>query len=148
MAYFSIIVATVVVQDGKLLLVQEGKEIALGKWNVSSGHVEVRENIVNAAKREFKEETGLDAAIQGIIAIESYGGREDSQVVKFIFKGELLSNQEPRVDGKEILAVKWFTFEEIKQMKEQLRNQKTMENILARLAKHEIYSLDILKDYL
>ena len=45
-------------EDGKILL---GKEVGFETWSLPGGHVEQGEGPVEAAKREFKEETGLTA---------------------------------------------------------------------------------------
>ena len=56
----TLFVSTVVVKDGKLLVVQEGKDNygQLGTWNFPAGHVELGEGLVEAAVREAKEESG------------------------------------------------------------------------------------------
>lgn len=47
-------------KDRKILLVASVKQG--GKWTLPGGHVEPGEKIIEAAIREVKEETGLDAA--------------------------------------------------------------------------------------
>ena len=44
---------------GRLLLVQRGKEPAIGRWSVPGGHVEPGETGEDAVVREVAEETGL-----------------------------------------------------------------------------------------
>ena len=52
-------VAAVMVRDGKLLLIRRGAEPSKGKWSVPGGRVEFGETLVEAVKREVREETGL-----------------------------------------------------------------------------------------
>ena len=53
-------VSAVILEDGKIVLVKRGVEPALRKWSIPGGAVELGENVREAAKREAKEECGLD----------------------------------------------------------------------------------------
>jgi len=64
---FVVCVDGVYVKDGKLLLLKRNVEPFKGCWHVVGGHVEENESLKEAVKREFKEETGLDVAVGGII---------------------------------------------------------------------------------
>jgi 8-oxo-dGTP diphosphatase len=47
-------------EDGKILLVERGKEPLKGYWSIPGGIVETGEKLVEAIRREVAEETGLD----------------------------------------------------------------------------------------
>ena len=102
-----IIVGGVLEKDGKYLLVQEAQEKCYGKWNLPAGHLDPNETIIEAAKREIKEESGLDVELTGVCQI---GNRklEDDVFVSVIFS---------------TLDVKWFSYEELLSMKAQLRSE-------------------------
>lgn len=104
-----------------ICLIQKGDEILLGykkkgfgqgRWNGFGGKIEPNESIEAAAKREVKEESGLDA-----INIEKFGILEfgfdkkpDLEIEAHVFKckdfeGELIESEE--------MASKWFPIREI-----------------------------------
>ena len=72
----------VVVQDGRLLLVQRAIEPHLGWWDIPGGFLEGREHPKEGARREVREETGLEVEILGLVGIfmgsYPYGPEEDS----------------------------------------------------------------------
>lgn len=52
-------VGGVVIHEGRVLLVQRGKEPAFGRWSIPGGRVELGETLEEAVEREIREETGL-----------------------------------------------------------------------------------------
>jgi ADP-ribose pyrophosphatase YjhB (NUDIX family) len=64
---FVVCVDGVYVKGGKILLFRRAVEPFNGCWHVAGGHVEENESLKEALKREFKEETGLDVSLGGII---------------------------------------------------------------------------------
>ena len=116
-----IIVGGVLEKDGKYLLVQEAQEKCYGKWNLPAGHLDPNETIIEAAKREIKEESGLDVELTGVCQI---GNRklEDDVFISVIFSTKVLGG-DIKFDPNEILDVKWFSYEELLSMKAQLRSE-------------------------
>lgn len=64
---FVVCVDGVYVKDRKILLLKRSVEPFKGCWHVVGGHVDEDESLKAAVKREFKEETGLDVTVGGII---------------------------------------------------------------------------------
>lgn len=62
-------VAAVIFKREEVLLVRRGQEPAKGVWSLPGGLVEVGESLVEAVKREIKEETGLTVGILGVTAV-------------------------------------------------------------------------------
>ena len=62
--------------DGKIVLVERGVEPFRGKWAIPGGGVEIGETVENAARREAKEETGLDIKLKKIVGIYSDPDRD------------------------------------------------------------------------
>ena len=50
-----------------LLLIERGRGVAVGEWSVPGGRVEFGETLVEAARREVAEETGLDVVIGDVV---------------------------------------------------------------------------------
>ena len=110
-----VIVGGVIEKDGKYLLVQEAKKCR-GKWNLPAGHLDIGETILDAAKREIKEESGLNTELTGICQI---GNRvmEDRIFVSLIFTAKQ-SGGEITIDKDEIMDVKWFSYDEILKLRD------------------------------
>ena len=73
--------------DEKLVLVKRGMEPQIGRWAFPSGFVDREESVEDAAVREFKEETGLDARLERLIGVYSATG---SPVVLVVYKAEVV----------------------------------------------------------
>ncbi|MEM9330956.1 MAG: NUDIX hydrolase [Pseudomonadota bacterium] len=54
--------SVIVFQDQKVLLIKRGKEPYKGHWSLPGGSQEFGETLKDCAKRELKEETGLEAS--------------------------------------------------------------------------------------
>ena len=87
------VVGAIIEKDGKILLVQETKPAVKGMWNHPAGWLDVKENPLDAVKREVKEETGFDFAPENVLGIYSFAKPEAGVVhhaVKIIFIGKIL----------------------------------------------------------
>ena len=77
------------VDEGKLLIVQRGREPGRGLWAVPGGKVGYGEPMREAARREVKEETGLDVEVGAAVWVGEYleGGHH---IVLIDFAGRLV----------------------------------------------------------
>lgn len=62
-------VGAVVVHEGRVLLVQRGKEPLRGRWVVPGGTVELGERLEDAVEREVLEETGLRVRAREVMTV-------------------------------------------------------------------------------
>ncbi len=138
-----IVVGGVLERDGKYLLVQEAKEGCRGKWNLPAGRLDPGETIFEAAKREIKEESGLSVDLSGICQIGNRK-RKDVSLVSIIFTTKVVGG-DITFNPNEILDVKWFGYEEILAMKEQLRSEAFVLGAIDSVRKKQIAPLGIVR---
>lgn len=108
----SIFVATVVVENGKVLMIKEGKNNygQRGTWNFPAGHAEENESLKQAAVRETLEESGFKVKLDGVLAIQ----KNALHLVVF-FAGSKVSEEiiSPEEDTDE---VKFVSVEDMKSL--------------------------------
>lgn len=107
-------VATVVVQHGRLLLVEEtaGGRLVL---NQPAGHLEPDESIVDAALRETREETGWDVRLTAFVGAYQWkappqaDGSDGRHYLRFAFAAEPLVHDPQRSLDDGIVRALWLT---------------------------------------
>lgn len=141
----NVIAGCVVIKDDKILLVQEGLKNCYGQWNLPAGSVDNFEKITDGAVRETFEETGLKVKLVGVLPI---GERiiKDKTFISVRFVAEVIGG-EIKYDSNEIIDVKWFDINEIKNMtKETLRSYEFNMQVLQNYINNKIYPIEIFDD--
>ena len=141
----TLFVSTVVVKDGKLLVVQEGKNNygQLGTWNFPAGHVEPGEGLVEAAMREAKEESGYTVAIDGVLSVLLKNTDSGMSLVVF-FLGHI-ADDSPVVREAGIQQVDFVSLEDLEKL--DLRFPNDMLEPARRALAGKSYPPDIIMDY-
>lgn len=62
-------VGVVCLRGDEVLLIRRGKPPRQGEWSLPGGRIEAGERTVDAALRELREETGVEAEITGLIDV-------------------------------------------------------------------------------
>lgn len=138
-----IYVSTIIESEGKIILVKEAKKQYYEKWNFPSGHVEENEDIINAAIREVKEETNLDVELNGLISIYN-NMYEGYNSISFIFSSKLKNVNKITFNQNEILEVKGFSINDIKNMQDELRDKDYIIDSIDKYWNKNIKTLDTL----
>src|SRR5438132_13332668 len=100
--------ALLVDQQGKILFARSHKW--LDKYTLPGGHIEVGESMVDAVRREVKEEVGLDVEVVNILLIqEAIFAPEFYKKKHFIFIDFYCKSKDEQVklDQKEIQDYSW-----------------------------------------
>jgi len=111
-------VATVVVDGGRLLMVEEtvGGKLVL---NQPAGHLEPDETLIEAALRETREETGWDVRLTAFVGAYQWkapanpdgtGGRH---YLRFAFAAEPVAHDPSRTLDEGIVRALWMTPSEL-----------------------------------
>jgi len=105
----------VVVEDGRVLLVERGRDPDAGRWTVPGGFCEADEHPRDAAERELGEEVGLPGRAVAYLGtwMDRYGPpAPDGLAIHTAVSGYLAQLADPGAtpvpDGLETLQVRWF----------------------------------------
>ena len=96
-------VGVVLERDGRILLTRRNHEPRIGYWSFPSGFVDAGEVLEEAAVRETREETGLDATVERLLGVYSARGE---RTVFVAYAGRILGG-ELRA-GPECMEVAFF----------------------------------------
>lgn len=138
----AVIVGGILEKNGKFLLVQEAQEKCRGKWNIPAGHLDPNETIFEGAKREINEETGCKVELTGLLQI-SNRVLENDIFLALVFSTKIL-DENIHFNIEEILDVKWFSYEELISMKEELRSYNWIINAVTAYRDNKITDLNII----
>jgi 8-oxo-dGTP diphosphatase len=102
--------------EGKLLLVRHKKEAQYDFWVAPGGGVQSTEELVHAAQREVREETGLSVEIGQMLYVEEFHN-PDVRHCKFWFAGKLiggkLSTSAPEATSEYIVEAAWHSRDQV-----------------------------------
>ncbi len=108
-------VGAIIIDDGRVLLVQRGHPPLAGEWSIPGGALEVGETVREGAVREAREETGLTVEPADLLGVYDRVLRDgDGRVLYHYVLVDFLCRRvagEPRPAGDADEA-RWFTPEE------------------------------------
>ena len=93
----------------RILLIQRKADPFAGKWALPGGFVDENERLIDAARRELMEETGLDQT--GLEQLHTFGdpGRDPrGWTVSIAYLARVSPDQLAPVAGDDAAAVGWF----------------------------------------
>lgn len=98
------------IDEGKMLLVQRGREPGKGLWAVPGGKVEWGESMRDAARREVLEETGLEVDVGDVVWVGEVVTDKD-HLVLIDFAGSVVGGELAAADDAD--DAQWVPFDEI-----------------------------------
>ncbi len=105
-------VACVVQAQGQFLVVEEtinGKAL----WNQPAGHLEADETLLQAARRELWEETGIRAEPQSLLRMHQWIAPDNTPFLRFLFAIDLPEPLATEPHDSDIDRCHWLRPEEI-----------------------------------
>jgi phosphatase NudJ len=134
--------AVVIVRLGRrFLLVRETKHDQL--WYLPAGRVEAGERIVEAARREALEETGIPVVLEGIIRVEHTPLKEGTARCRVIFVARPENDAPPKSEpDSDSLCAAWVTLQELETFP--LRGQEVKELLTAVACGAQVFPLSLL----
>jgi len=71
----------------RVLMIRRGKSPSENLWSLPGGHVEFGEKLIDAARRELHEETGVEAGELSLVDFAEYMPRKNNHYVLAVFTG-------------------------------------------------------------
>ena len=143
----NIIASSCIVNNNKILMVQENKADIKGLWDLPGGKVKIGEDIKQAVVRETLEETGYNIKLNSILLIQNYVTNKGVLLIIY-FNADLLDFKQKEFRKDEISSVKWLSLEEIESIpKNKIRGGDGIRKIIYNIRNKIEYSIDILDIY-
>ncbi len=135
-----LVVSVSILNDEEVLIIKENKPTAFDKWNFPSGRIEYGEDILNAARREVKEETGFDVKLNNTTGIYNFISSTNNQVILFHFTGEVTGGS-LNLEEDGILDSKWIKLNDLMKFDNiEIREASVLKKIVDNLLKENLYS--------
>ena len=111
---WALTVAAIIERDGRFLFVEERDKVtALPVINQPAGHVEPGEALLDAVRREVREETGLAFTPEAIVGIYPLKAANGSDYLRVCYTGTVPEGDEAVPEDADILRCHWLTRDEL-----------------------------------
>ncbi|MBI4435720.1 NUDIX domain-containing protein [Candidatus Uhrbacteria bacterium] len=108
-------IGVLVVKDGKVLMgVRLKPEDGTGTWHPPGGHLEYGESWEDCARRETREEAGIEITnVRFATALNDYRTEESRHYVTIFMRADYLSGEPHACEPDKCSGWNWFTWEEL-----------------------------------
>ncbi|MDR3682196.1 MAG: NUDIX hydrolase [Geothrix sp.] len=111
---WALTVAAVIERQGRFLFVEEPDKVTgLPVLNQPAGHVESGESVLDAVRREVREETGLAFTPEAIVGLYPLKAANGSDYFRVCFAGTVPEAAVAAPEDPAILRCHWLTREEL-----------------------------------
>lgn len=118
----NVTVAAIVEKDGRFLLVEEYADDAL-VYNQPAGHLEKNETLIEAIRREVREETAYDFTPEAISGVYLYSNqKQDITYLRVCFIGRCDRHYPDQPLDEGIMRAVWLSREELEADANRLRS--------------------------
>jgi len=136
----------VVVPDGYAFLMVEEESEGAVVFNQPAGHIEERESVFDAARREALEETGYRVALTGFLGVYIFRSPHNGRTYhRFAFIGRALERVSETLDDG-IISAHWLTEEQLVAEEGKLRSPLVLECVRDFKAGREL-PLDTIREF-
>ena len=141
-----IIVATVILQNNKILVVQSGEKVNYGLWNYPNTYLEEGNSLVQTAVNLASNLTGINVKVSKLIKIQNFLNSRKEQNIRFVYLAEVI-NGTIKTNLPDIIEVKWMDINDIFQFPDdKLLDPIRLKSILYFVKEQKFYPLDLIKD--
>lgn len=138
-----LVVSVSIFKDEEVLIIKENKPNVINKWNFPSGRIETGEDILYAARREVKEETGLDVELTDTTGIYNFISSSQDQVIMFHFIGQVTGGT-INLEEDEIIDSTWVKVSDlVKSNDDEFRNPNVIKQIANCLVNKSYHSINV-----
>lgn len=107
-------VAAIIEREGRFLVVEETDKASPERvFNQPAGHVEPGESILDAVRREVREETGLAFTPEAVVGIYQLQARNGVDYCRVCFRGTVPAGAEAAPEDPDIFGCRWLTRAEL-----------------------------------
>jgi len=106
-------VAAIIEREGRYLVVEETDGSPERVFNQPAGHVEPGEDVLDAVRREVREETGLAFMPEALVGIYPLLAKNGKDYFRLCFRGTVPEGAEAAPEDPDILGCRWLTREEL-----------------------------------
>ncbi len=100
-----VMAAVAVIRGRKVLAIREEDEPHRGKWVLPQGYVERGETVADAARREAREELGIEVELRGLVGVYDEMIQSERREVHYItvcYLGSIADSEAPRPSAEAI----------------------------------------------
>jgi 8-oxo-dGTP diphosphatase len=106
-------VGVFVLKDGKLLLGQRKGSHAVGEYAGPGGHLEYMESIVECAKRETLEETGIEIGNCEFLCVTNLNEYEPKHYIDIGIKADWISGEPSVLEPDKVEGWDWYDLDNL-----------------------------------